>query len=111
MKHKRVIPRDLFNEAKLLNNLGHLIILIEEKRINLPLVVEFDGKPFEVQQDYSNGSLFVSNLKIFLGNEEIFFSSRYNDKSKFTLMAKYKDEEFYAFDENGNFMPNFGWKN
>lgn len=63
--YQRVLPRDLFNEAKLLKCLGQLSLLVYEGR--LPLLLQHDtefSQGFLVAQDRSSGDIFVSNLTV-----------------------------------------------
>lgn len=111
MSHYRVIPRDFFNEAKLLKCLGQLQLAIQENRVNgLPLCVDFDGKPFKIAQLESGGSLCCLNYKVYLSNgERLVLFTPYNSKEAYPLIAEYRGEEYYVFDEKGSFMPNFGF--
>lgn len=108
--HRRVIPRDFFNEANLLKCLGKLEIFIMENPGNrfLQMHSEHDGEAFEIKQDRSDGSIYVSNYKLFIKGERAFPFITYNSREKWPLQIKYKDSYYYCFDEEGNFMPNFG---
>lgn len=109
MKHIRVIPRDLFNEAKLLKCLGALIIAIEDRKVNgLNLSIEFDGEAFDIRQNPNDASLSCVNLRCYLDGEEIELFSPYNSKEDYPLMARFKGEEYYIFEGRGYFMPTFG---
>lgn len=105
LNHIRVIPRDFFNEAKLLKCLGHLELLILEKKIQLRS--EFDGKNFNIEQSFGDGSLRCSNYRVFFKDEEIYLYTQYNSKENFPLILVYRMEDYYVFDENGKFMPGF----
>ncbi len=106
MSFKRVIPRDFFNTAKLLKCLGRFELLRVDK--NLPFRVDFDNKAFEIHQDDSDGSLYCSNYKVYLNEMELHLKIPYNSKNPWPLEASYKDGDYYIFDDDGNFMPNFG---
>ena len=109
MSYRRVIPRDFFNEAKLLKCLGALQLAIGDKRVNgLPLVVEFDGDAFDIRQNPDDASLSCSNYRLYLGHEEIELFSPYNSKEAYPLIGRFRGEEYYIFAESGDFMPNFG---
>lgn len=115
MSHKRVIPRDFFNEAKLLKCLGRFQLLTGHDVNKLPrefdrskLVIEFDHEPFWIRQRDSDGALFVSNYNVFLDNDRLSLYVPYNSKETWPLFAEYHDGTYYVFDEEGNFMPNFG---
>lgn len=68
----RVLPRDLFNEAKLLKNMGRLALLLHEGRLPDGCSLAFlynesmlqDDQRFHVQQDQSDGSLRVVNVQL-----------------------------------------------
>lgn len=68
MSYFRVIPRDLFNEANLLKCYGRIYINLETAE--LPHV-EFihDGEAFQVEQDASDGSLFISNVQLLVNGQ------------------------------------------
>jgi hypothetical protein len=61
--YNRVIPRDLFNEAKLLKCLGQLCLLIDKGQCPGLSVVQppCDNNAFRILQDQSDGSIYVSN--------------------------------------------------
>lgn len=107
----RVVPRDFFNEAKLLKCLGRLELLIldnEKPARDFKLTSEFDNEAFNIVQDPNSGSISVSNYHVFVNGEELFLSTPLNSKANYPLIGIYKGEEYYIFDEQGNFMPNFG---
>lgn len=65
MGYDRVLPRDLFNEAKLLKCLGQLSLLIHEGKCSLTIrhdTTYCEG--FNVQQDPSDGNIFVQNVHV-----------------------------------------------
>jgi hypothetical protein len=109
--YTRVIPRDFFNEAKLLKCLGRLELLIldnEKPARDLKITSEFDNEAFNVVQDPNSGSISVSNYRVFVNGEELYLSTPLNSKENYPLTGIYKGEEYYIFDEKGQFMPNFG---
>lgn len=107
--HTRVIPRDFFNEAKLLKCLGKLELYINHEGPNdIGLKSEFDNEPFNIFQNPNDGSLSVLNYKVYLGDEEIQLFVNYNDKGAWPLIGLYRGETYYIFNEEGKFIPNFG---
>lgn len=115
---KRVIPRDLFNEAKLLKCMGQVALLIHDGcGWNLELEhddSEFEG--FQIEQNRVDGSLIVVNLALRLAGQEIGLSSRYNDKAPYPLMFSFLEQaprrrpELYSgdvFTDKGNFTVEF----
>lgn len=111
MSYTRVVPRDFFNEAKLLKCLGRLELIILDKLIKIPLVSEFDGEPFNIQQNINDGSINVTNYTVSLNNEEIFLFTPLNSKENYPLYGIYRGEEYCIFSETGEFLPNFGVNN
>lgn len=106
---KRVLPRDAFNDANLLKCIAHLTMLIEDGKIQLRY--EYDSKPFDIQQDWTSGATFVANVKFFDRNGKPLAHYRpLNSRYAWPLIllctdADGKDQEFYAFGEDGNFLP------
>ncbi len=110
--HIRVLPRDLFNDAKLLKCLGQLHLKIVDKGVNgLPLKVDYDGEPFNIVQNPGDGSLSCANYKVYLKGEELELFVPLNSKETYPLVGIYKQEEFFLFDEAGNFLPTIGMNN
>ena len=99
----RVIPRDLFNEAKLFKGLGRLCLLIHDGK--LPgIAFEHDGSPFEVRQCQNTGNLSVENVHFYrVGNgESLQFFAGYNSKLPYTLLFWDDEEgEVFAFNDDG----------
>ena len=65
--YQRVIPRDLFNEAKLLKCLGHVCLLASSSGqgyLETELLGPKDGynEGFRVEQDENTGDIFVENF-------------------------------------------------
>lgn len=110
-EYKRVIPRDFFNEAKLLNCLGRFQIFVIEGRVGgLPIHIEFDGGAFDIRQSGYDGCLYVINYRVYLDKHEIVLFTNYNSRERWPLVANYKGVEYYVFDDHGNWMSNFGWR-
>jgi len=57
----RVLPRDAFNDANLLKCIGQLTLLIGEALLK-NWQFEYDGEPFDIQQDESSGNTSISNI-------------------------------------------------
>jgi hypothetical protein len=113
MSYQRVIPRDFFNEAKLLKCLGRFELAVNHggpMDIRLPITIDYDGEAFVIEQNPNDGSLWCVNYRAYLAGEEVQLFVPYNSKDEWPLMCIYKAEEYYAFDESGKFMPNFGVK-
>jgi hypothetical protein len=85
--YNRVIPRDLFNEAKLLKCLGQLALLVHEGRAGkITLKHHAPGSGFLIDQDDSSGGLFCMNLVCRLPNRQVVrLISRYNSRHPYPL--------------------------
>lgn len=103
---KRVLPRDAFNDANMLKCIGKLTMDIEDGVIS-GLTYEYDGEPFDIQQDDSSGSTFVANIE-FQNSEGriIFFRRPLNSREAWPLLMQvgWDGEEQEVFDGNGNFI-------
>ena len=106
-KYKRVIPRDLFNESKLLKCLGRLTLIIHDSaQISDLLNVEFQSDGFEIAQDGSDGGLVCTNLDVFLksSSEKIELKSMLNSKENYPLI--FNDGDF-VFNDDGSLSEEF----
>lgn len=110
--YKRVIPRDLFNEAKLLKCLGQLCLAIEDsvhdKKVKYFHMDSVEGNGFHIRQDQSDGSFFCSNLVFEVeGYEEVHFFLQQNKDDPYPFfVSTIEDEETYrVFDDKGNLTP------
>lgn len=95
MTYLRVIPRDLFNESKLLKSLGQLCLLIHERLgIRWPLRMELDREEegFVVFQCQNSGNLCCLNLEIVVGGRQVLLASTYNSKKPYPLVFLRDDE-------------------
>lgn len=107
--YKRVLPRDLFNEAKLLKCMGKLTLLIEDKMID-NLIYHYDLEPFCACQNEADGSIYMGNIEVFRTGSEggkIELSTPLNSKEPWPLRALIGDEEFSVFDDEGNIADEF----
>lgn len=102
----RVIPRDLFNEAKLLKCIGRLCLLIHDRLT--PVEMSFDDgiEKFEIGL-MDDGHLAVANLPIFIMGWPYRFKTQYNSKSNYPLLVEYNYCEHRVFDEAGEWDQEF----
>lgn len=105
-KYIRVIPRDLFNESKLLKCLGRLILLIDDNEAPEGLKFQHDDESFEIGL-YDDGYLGIANVFFFINEIPVVFKSTYNSKSSYSLFCEFDYCEYLVFDEEGNFEPDF----
>lgn len=116
--YHRIIPRDLFNEAKLLKCLGR-IALLHHDGMTGRLQIDFPSpeEGFHIAQDESSGALFCDSLFFSLSSKgrqdtEIYFSLPYNNRDNWPLHFYVDVEdniigEQRVFDEEGNLTDEF----
>lgn len=105
MTYKRVIPRDLFNEANLLKCYGQLALALEPYQIEL----KHDGGPFEVLQDSSDGSLTLwPSVSLIVGDSNVRLYRPLNSRDPWPLYAEGEDgTEWPVFDDDGRLESGF----
>lgn len=111
MSYPRVIPRDLFNEAKLLKCLGQLALLIHDG-VGVPrgLTLKHDEEAetgFQIEQDDSTGALYCANIALYCGGRFIGLRAPYNSKDAFPLLFILDDDEGAVFNDDGTFSEEF----
>lgn len=106
--YKRVCPRDLFNESKLLKCVGKLCLKILDGMTPVPMKYNDDNTiRFNVEQDEA-GNLHIRNLPIYIKGIRYKFHTTYNCKSNYPLFVETdKYEEYLVFDEDGEFAEEF----
>lgn len=109
--YERVIPRDLFNEAKLLKCLGQLCLLIHDEKAGPFISFEHDtaiAEGFHIDQDPNDGGLFCANLKFFFNQWELTLKTNLNARDPYPLLATVLDsEEFHVFNDDGSLSDEF----
>ena len=104
--YKRVLPRDLFNEANLLKCIGKLTLLIEDGMIPW-MIYHYDGEQFGVYQNEGSGALFVGNISFFSvgeGGGSLTFERPLNSRDEWPLLLETEDDAFLVFDDKGEFI-------
>lgn len=84
MSYHRVIPRDLFNEGRLLTMLGKLVIHIMDSHSLWSYEHLFSG-PFEIEQDSNDGSLSCLNVKFYYDGEPVQLYRPLNSRDPWAL--------------------------
>lgn len=110
MPYDRVIPRDLFNEAKLLKALGQLSLLIHDRKApqGLRLELDFGGAHgFAVDQHLGDGSLYAHYLTLYYRGFVVSLSSPYNDRSPYPLTFEFDNESGDVFNDDGTLSDDF----
>jgi hypothetical protein len=108
--YTRVIPRDLFNEAKLSKCMGRLCLLVHDHMTPVDITIDEskceDG--FIIGQLTEDGSLTIVNLPVKIKNIPVVFKCAYNAKQDpFPLLAYYNYCEYKVFDEKGEWHEEF----
>lgn len=110
MSYSRVIPRDFFNEAKLLKCLGQLSLAILDGKMpaGITVVIEETGEPFQIEL-LREGCLYVANYETFINGQPTTFKTIYNAKSNYPLYCTSTDseEEIEVFTDAGEFTEEF----
>ena len=115
MPYHRVIPRDLFNESKLLKCVGQLALLIHDgrdkdgRKTPERLKAEQDGGEFRIDQRQADGGLFIAKgLRFKVKSLVLDLYSAYNCKGSYPLICMTEDyEEIEVFNEDGTLTDDF----
>lgn len=113
--YDRVLPRDLFNESKLLKDLGFLVLYIQNGTAPEGLEYKFTvhkevppyNRQFIIVQDQSSGDLIVQNLDIRLYDEKLYLYHPYNEKESPSLRFQTSNIQGSVFDSEGEFSQDF----
>lgn len=108
MEYQRVIPRDLFNESKLLKCIGQLCLKIHDNQTPVKMSVEQnqEGEPFEIGL-LEEGALCILNLNISIQDKVFIFKTTYNSKANYPLYLDYDYCDYEVFDDKGEFTQTF----
>lgn len=104
--YTRVIPRDFFNEAKLLKCMGQLALKILDAQTPCKIIIEDSGDPFRIELT-DCGSLYVANYPILVKDVPVLFKTTYNSKSAFPFYCEHYYTDYRVFDESGNWDEEF----
>ena len=99
-KYKRVVPRDLFNEANLLKCIGQLVLLIEDGKLPW-MSYHHDGEAFVIMQNESSGALYVGNVEFFASNQTLTMERPLNSRESWPLLLETDTDSFNVFDGSG----------
>ncbi len=111
MSYQRVIPRDLFNESKLLKCLGQLSLVIHDGvKVPAGLVLHHEDSEhagFDVWQSEDDGALSVSNIECTCFGRVITLRCKYNSKDAYPLWFTLDENEGLVFGEDGKLTEDF----
>jgi hypothetical protein len=111
--YTRVIPRDLFNESKVLKCYGQLALLILDGLIDrLPLELEHDYVSYEgftIKQDGQRAHIYCDNLHLILnGKQRIMLGVPINSREPFPMVyVMDNDDEGEVFANKGKLSDEF----
>lgn len=109
-QYVRVIPRDFFNESKLLKCMGKLSLSVLDCTLpkGITVIINDTGDPFDIRLS-DDGSLYVENVETFVNDRVSRFFTRYNSKRNFPFYCIHPDslEEIEVFTETGEFSDDF----
>ena len=107
--YNRVIPRDFFNEGKLLKCMGVLPLSILDNKTpdGIEIHIDGSGEAFDIVLDQEWSILEVINYNVTINGEEYRVGTTYNSKDNFPLYVIVDDVEILVFDENGKFSDEF----
>lgn len=110
MSYRRVVPRDLFNEAKLLKCLGALYIAAEHfdnETLHVEHANEGSRDGWDIQQDETDGSIFCANVSVMLRGAAVHCYTPLNSKRPYPLWASIGDELYEVFTDEGKLTGDF----
>ena len=104
--YQRIIPRDFYNESKLLKCIGLLSLNILDNSTPCKIEIEESGEAFNVVL-LDDGYLTIINYPIKVKDLEILFKTTYNSKANYPLYAELNYVNYCVFDESGKFDSEF----
>jgi hypothetical protein len=110
VSYRRVIPRDLFNEANLLKCLGRISLLIEDGKApeGMRLAYTNPTRGFEIDQSPGSGDLCCLNLMLVTKAGRAHIWRGLNSRDEWPIFVVNADEEeIEVFDDNGAFAKEF----
>lgn len=115
--YTRVVPRDLFNESKLLKCLGQLALIIldgcdsSNRACPKGLRYRISGRRFRIEQREEDGHLVVvSGIRFLVGDRHLSLYSHYNSKDAYPLRCETNDGDAVpVLAENGTLSDEFIW--
>lgn len=103
--YRRVLPRDLFNEASLLKCFGRLWIALDDHRGHAARIVEEDVSAFDIVQNEDSGGLTIRNLTFTVRGTLYALERPLNSRQPWPLYVSCPDdpdfEEIAVFDDGG----------
>lgn len=113
--YRRVIPRDLFNESKILKCYGRLVLESSNHRFMEVFDLNYEGNEFKIDQHPESGDFSISNIQLTSKDGQyVYLFSKLNSKDAYPLWFYFEsleenvnDHEGLVFDDNGNTSVDF----
>ena len=105
----RILPRDLFNESKLLKCMARVSLLILDHKAPDWLTMQDEIEFFDIRQDPIDGDIYIKNLPVYIHGDRYLFYTLMNNKSPYPLIVTHNDtgEIIEVLDDDGNFSKTF----
>lgn len=105
MTYKRVMPRDLFNEANLLKCYGKLWLHLERHPY---ASLDFTHGPEEFMiYQYPDGDIAVGNVQLVVGGTTVELRRPINSREDWPLYGYHDDHEYEVFTDAGQLHNDF----
>jgi hypothetical protein len=103
MSYIRTIPRDLFNEAKLLKCLGQVYLNAERCYPTIVFIWHDTDEcgHFQIEQNPTDGSIYVENVQVSVNGKVVRVFCPLNSRLSYPLMFENEDETDYVFNDTG----------
>ena len=110
MTYRRVIPRDLFNEANLLKNLGRLYLNLETlnlERVNLDYYGEGSTEGFDIHRTV-DGDIYADNITLHIHGIPHTILRPLNSRRPYPVyVIKLDQSTLEVFNDDGTFHKEF----
>jgi hypothetical protein len=109
--YRRVCPRDLFNESKLLKCYGRLCLKILDGQTPVEMSYNDENTTRFNVELMQEGSLTITNLPIKIKDKQYLFKTTYNGKGNYPFYLQNGQADSYedieVFNDNGEFTEEF----
>jgi hypothetical protein len=113
VQYDRVLPRDAFNESKLLKCIGQLTLFILDWQ-ETAIDITYEHKRNQVNKSNAfeivlleEGSLMIVNLYFKIHGTPVIFKTQYNSKRVYPMFCEFGSCDYPVFDDRGQFDQEF----
>lgn len=111
MTYKRVVPRDLFNEANYLKCVGQIGLKLLDYPHQYPNVkldsLEYEEQGLKIYQCLYSGATYDRNLMLIINDISYHIERPLNSRDKYPVYITIKEESFTVLNEIGEFSDEF----